>query len=128
VLVQRLSDLKAGRRTTPGRLAKCVTAPTLRSAEPGDLSYVLPYRHLRAILEMIEAIGRLAPGLDGPSTLLYGVEVKLYSARVKVTDKLETQIKNLFACGDGAGQTRGLIQASASGLAVGEEIARRVGG
>ncbi|NSW57710.1 MAG: FAD-binding protein [Armatimonadetes bacterium] len=126
VLVQRLSDLRAGRRSTPGRLEKCPISPTLTTAEPGDLSYVLPYRHLKATLEMIDAIDQIAPGLDGPSTLLYGVEVKLYSARVKVSNSLETQIPNLFTCGDGAGVTRGLMQASASGLAVAEEIASRV--
>lgn len=127
VLVQRLVDLKAGRRSTQHRIEHCIIAPTLKSAAPGDLSYVLPYRHLTAILEMLEAIDELAPGVAGASTLLYGVEVKLYSARVAVTDKLETQIKNLFACGDGAGLTRGLVQATASGLAAGEEIARRAG-
>lgn len=126
VLIQRLIDLKAGHRSTPSRIAHNIIAPTLATACPGDLSYVLPYRHLGAILEMLQAIDRLAPGVGGPSTLLYGVEVKLYSARVALTDKLETQISNLFACGDGAGITRGLVQASASGLAVAEEIARRV--
>lgn len=128
VLVQRLADLKAGRRSTPGRLEKCPLSPSLKSAEPGDLSYVLPYRHLQATLEMIDAIDQLAPGLKGPSTLLYGVEVKLYSARVQVSDRLETQIPNLFACGDGAGITRGLMQASASGLAAAHEIATRLAG
>lgn len=127
VLVQRLVDLRAGRRSTQHRIEHCIIDPTLKSAAPGDLSYVLPYRHLRAILEMLDAIDRLAPGVAGPSTLLYGIEVKLYSARVTLTDRLETQVRNLFACGDGAGITRGLVQASASGMAVGDEIAARIG-
>ncbi len=126
VLVQRLIDLQAGRRSTSHRLEHCIITPTLPGATPGDLSYVLPYRHLRVILEMLEAVDRLAPGVAAASTLLYGVEVKLYSARVALTEGLETQVRNLFACGDGAGVTRGLVQASASGLAVGEEIARRL--
>ena len=126
VLVQRLTDLKAGRRSTPHRISHSIMTPTLKSAAPGDLSYVLPYRHLSAILEMLEALDQLAPGVAGPATLLYGIEVKLYSARIAVTDKLETQVRNLFACGDGAGITRGLVQASASGLAVAEEIASRI--
>jgi len=126
VLVQRLVDLKAGRRSTTHRLEHCILSPTLKTAAPGDLSYVLPYRHLQTILEMIAAIDQLAPGAGGSATLLYGVEVKLYSARVSVTDELETSVKNLFACGDGAGITRGLVQASASGLAAGQAIAARI--
>lgn len=127
VLVQRYVDLTAGRRTTSHRLEHCITTPTLSGAAPGDLSYVLPYRHLRAILEMLQAIDHLAPGVAGPGTLLYGVEVKLYSARVTVSEEFETDIKGLFACGDGAGATRGLIQATASGIACAEAIRARVG-
>jgi uncharacterized FAD-dependent dehydrogenase len=47
---------------------------------------------------------------------LYGVEVKFYSARLQLSDELETHVENLFAIGDGAGVTRGLVQASASGI------------
>ncbi len=115
-LVQRLGDLQVGRRTTPARLERCLTRPTLKSATPGDLSFVLPYRHLKDILEMLEALDALAPGINNRHTLLYGVEVKFYSHRLKLSPELETPIRNLFIIGDGAGITRGLIQASATGL------------
>jgi uncharacterized protein len=115
-LVQRLGDLQVGRRTTVARLERCLTRPTLKKATPGDLSFVLPYRHLKDIMEMLEAMDALAPGINSRHTLLYGVEVKFYSHRVKLNPKLETPIRNLFIIGDGAGITRGLIQASASGI------------
>jgi len=115
-LVQRLGDLQVGRRTTPARLERCLTRPTLKTATPGDLSFVLPYRYLKDILEMIEALDALAPGINNRHTLLYGVEVKFYSHRLKLSPELETPVRNLFIIGDGAGMTRGLIQASASGL------------
>lgn len=115
-LVQRLGDLQVGRRTTATRLSRCLTRPTLKNATPGDLSFVLPYRILKDILEMLEALDALAPGINNRHTLLYGVEVKFYSHRLKLTPELETPIRNLFIIGDGAGITRGLIQASASGL------------
>ncbi len=127
VLVQRLVDLQQGRRSTAHRLEHSIVQPTLKTATPGDLSYVLPYRHLAALMEMLEAMEGLVPGIWTGHTLLYGVEVKLYSQRVKLTENLETEVRNLFACGDGAGVTRGLVQASASGLHVAEEIARRAG-
>lgn len=127
VIVQRLGDLEQGRRSTPERLSRSIVTPTLKDATPGDLGLVLPYRYLVDILEMLRAMDELVPGVYSPHTLLYGVEVKFYSSRLKLTPSLETEVKNLFAAGDGAGVTRGLVQASASGLVVAEEILRRVG-
>jgi len=125
VIVQRLGDLQQGRRTTDQRLSRCITRPTLASATPGDLGLVLPYRYIVNILEIFRALDKLAPGVDSRHTLLYGVEVKYYSSRLELSQSLETPIHNLFAAGDGAGVTRGLIQASASGLVVAREILAR---
>ncbi len=127
VIVQRLGDLLDGRRTTRERLKRGLVTPTLKDAVPGDLSLVLPYRFLTAIKEMLSAMDKVAPGVYSKHTLLYGVEVKFYSSRIKLTNHLETQIKDLFAAGDGAGVTRGLAQASVSGIMVAREILRRKG-
>lgn len=124
VLVQRFGDLIKGRRTNEHRLAQSFTKPTLE-ATPGDLSLVLPKRHLDNIIEMIYALDHIAPGMANDDTLLYGVEVKFYSSRLKLTNELETEIPNLFAVGDGAGVTRGLAQASASGIYVARIIDER---
>ena len=126
VLLQRLGDLQAGRRSTPERIKKGLVRPTLKEATPGDLSLVLPYRHLRAVLEMLEALDGIAPGVNSRNTLLYGVEVKFYSSRLELSNSLETEIENLFAAGDGAGVTRGLMQASVSGVVAGREIMKRL--
>lgn len=126
VIVQRLGDLLAGRRSTPERLAKGLVTPTLREATPGDLSLVFPYRHMVAIVEMLQALDQVAPGVCSRYTLLYGVEVKFYSCRLMLTAHLETQVPNLFAVGDGAGITRGLAQASASGMVAAREIRKRL--
>ena len=115
VLVQRFGDLVKGRRTDEKRMEKSFTKPTL-SATPGDLSLVLPKRQLDDIIEMIYALDKIAPGMANADTLLYGVEVKFYSARLELDKNLETKIPNMFAIGDGAGITRGLSQASASGV------------
>jgi len=127
VIVQRLGDLEAGRRSTPERIQRGLMEPSLRAAVPGDLSFVLPYRHLSGILEMLHAMDKMAPGIASPHTLLYGVEVKFYSSRLQLTDKLETTTQNLFAIGDGAGITRGLMQSSASGVIAAREILHRLG-
>ncbi len=125
VMVQRLGDLKMGRRSTALRIADGTVRPTLEDATPGDLSFVLPYRHLHNITEMLEALDNVAPGVNSGDTLLYGVEVKFYSVKLKLTNGLETGIRNLFAIGDGAGVTRGLIQASISGVVAAREILGR---
>ena len=126
ILVQRFGDSLEGRRSTPDRIKSSVITPTLTCATPGDLSLVIPYRQMKSIIEMLFALDKIAPGTASRYTLLYGIEVKFYSARVKLTNELETEgVKNLFTIGDGAGVTRGLIQASASGVYVAQTICAR---
>lgn len=127
VILQRLGDLQAGRRSTPARIARGRVKPTLEDAVPGDLSFVLPYRYISNILEMLKTMDKIAPGINSRHTLLYGVEVKFYSRQLKLDRNLETEIENLFAIGDGAGVSRGLIQASVSGVMAAREILNRKG-
>lgn len=126
VIVQRLGDLHNGRRSTRERMAKGLVKPTLEEATPGDLSLVLPYRHLLALLEMLKALDTIAPGVNSRNTLLYGVEVKFYSSRLSLDKHLQTQIENLYAVGDGAGVTRGLMQASISGVMAARDITKKL--
>lgn len=122
IVVQRLGDLRLGRRSTTRRLAGGAVQPTLRGATAGDLAFVLPYRHLVDILEMLAVMENVAPGVNGADTLLYGVEVKFYSARPELDWGLQTPIRNLYAAGDGAGITRGLVQASVAGVVAARSI------
>jgi uncharacterized FAD-dependent dehydrogenase len=126
IMVQRLGDLLKGRRTSPDRLKKSTTVPTLKSAVPGDLSFVLPDRHLTSIVEALRAFDKLTPNLYSRNTLLYGCEVKFYSSKVEVDSRFRTKIENLYAIGDGAGITRGLMQASVTGIIVAREIANTI--
>jgi len=125
VMVQRLGDVLKGRRTDYDRLKKSTTIPTLKSAVPGDLSYVLPQRYLTSITETLRAFDHIAPVMYARNTLLYGVEVKFYSSKVMVENNFETQVANLYAIGDGAGITRGLMQASVTGIVVARDIANK---
>ena len=122
VLVQRLGDLLEGQRSTLSRMKRGIVEPTLKEATPGDLSLVLPYRHLISITEMIKALDKITPGVYSRHTLLYGVEVKFYSSRIEVDQGLKTEINNFYVGGDGAGITRGLVQASVSGMVIAESI------
>lgn len=118
ILVQRYGDFMRGRRTDGERLYRNNIVPTLLDAVPGDLGLVLPYRIMKDIDEMIQALDQVSPGLASEETLLYGVEVKFYSNKVLIDDRFETNIQNLYVLGDGAGITRGLMQASANGVYV----------
>lgn len=123
IIVQRYGDLTRGRRSTKKRIEKNFVHPTLPGAMPGDLSFVLPYRYISDITETIERLNTVMPGMSDPNTLLYGVEVKFYSVRIKVDGKMRSaNLENLYCVGDGAGLTRGIIQASVSGLIAAKDI------
>ena len=122
VIVQRFGDLIRGRRSTKKRIDENFVIPTL-SAEPGDLSLVLPKRILDGIIEMIYALDKIAPGTANDDTLLYGVEVKFYNMEVQVNEHLETAHEGLYIIGDGSGVTHSLSHASASGVFVARDIA-----
>jgi uncharacterized FAD-dependent dehydrogenase len=120
VIVQRLGDLKLGRRTNEHRLKQNSVIPTL-NATPGDLSLVLPHRILTNIVETLDALNRVAPGTSNPDTLLYGCESKYYSIKPEHNKNFEIA-ENLYLIGDGSGICRGLSQSGAMGLYVADKI------
>lgn len=121
VIVQRFGDLMRGRRSTVRRIEEGLVRPTLK-ATPGDLSLVLPKRILDGIIEMIQALDKIAPGTANDDTLLYGVEVKFYNMEVEIDENLESPYKGLYIIGDGSGVTHSLSHASASGVYVARHI------
>ncbi|MBQ1545427.1 MAG: NAD(P)/FAD-dependent oxidoreductase [Clostridia bacterium] len=125
IMVQTFGDFLRGRRTTDERLMRSNLQPTLKDAVPGDLSLVLPYRIMMDIKEMLFALDQVTPGIASDETLMYGVEVKFYSNKVKVDKSFETNVHGLRAMGDGAAITRGLQQASANGISVARSILKR---
>jgi len=124
-IVQRLGDLIRGRRSTEERISRSIVRRTLLDSVAGDLSFVFPFRYLYNIIEMLRALNKVMPGLYSDHTLLYGVEVKLYSFKFQLNSNLETPVKNLFFGGDGGGVSRGLVQAAASGVVIARSILER---
>lgn len=116
IIVQKYGDILRGRRSTEGRIREGFLEPTLKEAVPGDLGLVLPYNTMKSLIEMVEALNHVTPGIASEHTLFYGVEAKFYSARPKLSETLETEIRGLYCGGDGAGITRGLAQAGAAGV------------
>lgn len=115
-VLQRLTDLRNGRRSTWRRVDKGVVEPTLRDVTPGDISMALPYRVTSNLIEGLDALDQIIPGVAGDSTLLYAPEIKLYSRHVKTDKSLQTSIKGLYVAGDGAGVSRHIMTAAATGI------------
>ena len=127
-LIQRLGDLLAGRRSTWDRIERSVVEPTLRTATPGDISMALPFRVLTDVLEGLERLDDLAPGVWSKHTLLYAPEVKYYALRVKIRPPImETSIEGLYVAGDGAGLSRGINVAAATGYLAALGASERLG-
>ena len=116
IVVQRLGDIYRGKRTWKEELENNSVVPTLKDAEPGDLTFALGYRTMTNILDFIQSVDKVVEGFANPNNLLYGPEIKFYSNKVKITNDFETSINGLYSIGDGGGMTRGLMMASCSGV------------
>jgi uncharacterized FAD-dependent dehydrogenase len=119
ILVQRYGDLLDGKRTWQNELERSTVQPTLTDAVAGDISSAMPYRTMNNIINFIEAMDIVVPGFASTETLLYSPELKFYSNRVKLNQRLETNIAGLHCLGDSSGWTRGLMMASAMGTLMG---------
>jgi len=115
-ILQRLADLKSGRRSTVSRLRKSMVVPSLKDVTPGDISMALPHRIVTDILEGLSQLDSVMPGINSGSTLLYAPEVKFRSTKVKTNPNMETNVKNLFVAGDASGMAGSITGAAATGM------------
>lgn len=115
-VLQRMGDLRRGRRSTKKRIERNTVVNTLKDITPGDISMALPHRMVMDIIEGLEVLNEIIPGVNSDSTLLYAPEVKFYSIKLQVDSKMQTSIENLFAAGDGAGLSRDLVNSAATGV------------
>jgi len=126
-LLQRLGDLRRGRRSTWARIRRSDVEPTLRNVTPGDIAMALPHRVVTNIIEGLEKLDRVLPGVASDHTLLYAPEIKYYAMRAEVDENLETSIEGIFAAGDGAGLSRDIVNAAATGLLAARGILKKEG-
>ncbi len=119
ILVQRFGDILDGKRTWSRELQRSNITPTLLDAEPGDITSAMPYRTMTDIVEFIKAVDTVVPGFAAEETLLYAPELKFYSNRVSMDERLRTSIEGLHCLGDSSGWTRGLMMASVMGHLMG---------
>ncbi len=122
-VIQRLGDLHRGRRSTEIRIARNPVRNTLKDVTPGDISMALPHRIVMDIIEGLEILNEIIPGVNADSTLLYAPEIKFYAREIRVDSKMQTSIPGLYAAGDGAGLSRGIVTAAATGILAGRGMA-----
>ena len=116
ILVQRLGDIRDGKRSWQEDLMRSNVKPTLADAVAGDITSAMPYRSMISILNFIDEVDTVVPGFASAETLLYSPELKFYSNKVSMNTDLETNVKNLYCLGDSSGWTRGLMMASVMGV------------
>ncbi len=125
-IVQRMGDLRSGRRSTHDRLDRNPVQGTLKDVTPGDISMALPHRTVVDIIEGLEKLDKIIPGVNSNNTLLYAPEIKFYAKRLKVDSALQTSIKNLHAAGDGAGLSHDIVNAAATGLLAADGVLKEL--
>jgi len=126
-LIQRLGDLRRGRRSTFERLKRSFVEPTLKDVTPSNLAMAFSHRILADILEGLERLDAVIPGVAADSTLLYAPEIKFYAMQIEVDEFMQTNVKNLFGAGDGCGLSRDIINASATGILAAQGIIKMKG-
>jgi len=125
-ILQRMGDLRRGQRSTAQRIARNTVNNTLKDVTPGDITMTLPKRIVTDLMEGLETLDKIVPGVASDSTLLYAPEIKFYSMKARVNRRLETSIPHLFAAGDGTGLSRDIVNASATGILAGRGILQKV--
>ncbi len=124
-LIQRFGDLRRGRRSTPERIRRSNIKPTLLSTTPGDIAMALPYRLVTNLIESLERLDNVLPGVGSDSTLLYAPEIKSYGLKVIVDSSMESNLPNLFVAGDGVGLSRDIVNSAATGILAAEGILKK---
>lgn len=130
ILVQRLGDIISNKRTNETRLKNNSVIPTLNDAIGGDLQYVLPAKTLNAIIDTLKKLNEVIPGVFDDDTLIYAPEVKFYSSKIKLNDKLQVDkpgFEDVYFLGDSSGVTHGIIQSCMSGIYTAENISKSNG-
>ena len=125
-IIQSLKDLKSARRSEWHRLNKGFIEPTLKDCVAGDLALVLPHRIITNIIEGLELLDKIIPGVDNDDTLLYGPEIKFFSNEIETNNKFRLKNNNIYFIGDGAGKAGNIVTAAATGLVAARDILERM--
>ncbi|MCI9436790.1 MAG: FAD-dependent oxidoreductase [Lachnospiraceae bacterium] len=89
-----------------------------------DVTQILPKECNEAIVEGMELFAGQIAGFNREDACLSGVESRTSSpVRILRDDNLQSRIKGLYPCGEGAGYAGGIVSAAMDGIRVAEKIA-----
>ena len=125
-IIQSLKDLRNARRSEWHRINKGFVEPTLKDCVAGDLALVMPHRIITNILEGLETLDRIIPGVNNDDTLLYGPEIKFFSNEIETDNNFKLHEDNIYFIGDGSGKAGNIVTAAATGLVAAKDILKRV--
>ena len=125
-IIQRLKDLRKGRRSTWHKIEKGFVEPTLKDCVAGDLALVLPHRIITNIIEGLDKLDKIIPGVSNDETLLYGPEIKFFSNEITTNNKFKLEDEDIYFIGDGAGKAGNIVVAAATGLVAARDILEKV--
>jgi len=123
-ILQRFGDLKRGRRSTWNRIRNSYIEPTLKKVVCGDIAMALPERILTNLMEGLEKLNLVVPGVANDETLLYAPEIKFFATQVECSENLQTAIEGLYVAGDGPGVAGNIVSAAATGIIPAKDIIR----
>ena len=123
---QTVGDFLDGRASTSlGRVS-----PSYRpGVELADLAGCLPGFAVEAMREALRLFDRRLRGYADEDAVLTGVETRSSSpVRVKRGEDLQSNLRGLYPCGEGAGYAGGIMSAAVDGLRCAIALAARYGG
>lgn len=123
-MMQRIGDFRLGRRSKETTFNDDLYDfdPTLKDATPGDIGLAMPAKIMRHIWASLKLLDTIVPGILHPSTIMYYPEIKTYSNRPGFMSRHFEVKDGLYMVGDGAGTSRGITAAWASGIRAAQGI------
>jgi hypothetical protein len=105
--------------------ASCGVSPEHKGLSAwADVSQILPAECNHSFVQGMEAFGRQIKGFDRADAILSGVESRTSSpVRIPRDEMLQSVVRGLYPCGEGAGYAGGITSAAMDGLRVAEKIA-----
>ncbi|HCG63785.1 MAG TPA: pyridine nucleotide-disulfide oxidoreductase [Sphaerochaeta sp.] len=129
-LMQRVGDFRLGSRSKADSFNTDLYdfPPSLKDCCPGDISLAMPAKILRVIWKAMKNLDTIVPGVLHPSTIMYYPEIKLYANKPVYLDDHFRVTGSVFLAGDGAGTSRGITAAWASGIRCAQGMLRVMDG
>ncbi len=124
IIVQRLGDFRTLQPTTYKKLEQNkIKSSNIQNIYPGNiLDFIFPEDFKNKFLWFLDRLEKTIPGIADCDNLLYAPALEWCMDRVPVDINMETELPGIYAVGDGAGLSQGIVHAAATGILAGRNI------